>query len=100
LLTAGPGHGLMINLSVDTGSADLIAFCQSIGAHYIDTVCEPWPGLYSNPDLTIAQRSNYALRESVLDVRRGKPSAVTAVSCSGANPGMVSWLVKQALLNI
>ncbi|HWM81922.1 MAG TPA: saccharopine dehydrogenase C-terminal domain-containing protein [Pseudolabrys sp.] len=100
LLTAGPGRGLMINLSVDTGSADLIAFCQNIGAHYVDTVCEPWPGLYSNPDLPIAQRSNYALRESILDVRRRKPSPVTAVSCSGANPGMVSWLVKQALLNI
>ena len=24
----------------------------------------------------------------------------TAVSCCGANPGMVCWLVKQALLNI
>src|SRR3546814_3617232 len=24
----------------------------------------------------------------------------TAVSCCGANPGMVSWFVKQALLNI
>jgi homospermidine synthase len=100
LLTAGPGRGLMINLSVDTGSADLIALCQSINAHYIDTVCEPWPGIYGNPDLTIAQRSNYALRENVLDVRRHKPSPITAVSCSGANPGMVSWLVKQALLNI
>jgi len=24
----------------------------------------------------------------------------TAVSCCGANPGMVSWFVKQALLNL
>ena len=24
----------------------------------------------------------------------------TAVSCCGANPGMVSWFVKQALINI
>lgn len=24
----------------------------------------------------------------------------TAVSCCGANPGMVSWLVKQALINL
>jgi len=100
LLTAGPGRGLMINLSVDTGSADLIEFCHDIGAHYIDTVCEPWPGLYDNPDATLSQRSNYALREGVLDVRRRKPGGVTAVSCCGANPGMVSWLVKQALLNI
>src|SRR4051812_37484252 len=38
LLTAGPGRGLMINLSVDTGSADLIDFCKDIDAFYIDTV--------------------------------------------------------------
>jgi homospermidine synthase len=40
------------------------------------------------------------LRENILDARRQKPGGPTAVSCCGANPGMVSWLVKQALLNI
>ena len=29
-----------------------------------------------------------------------RPGGTTAVSCCGANPGMVSWFVKQALLNI
>ena len=100
LLTKGPGRGMIINLSVDTGSADLMDFCKDIDAFYIDTVCEPWPGLYSNPNATISQRSNYALRETVLDVRRRRPGGITAVSCCGANPGMVSWFVKQALLNI
>jgi homospermidine synthase len=33
-------------------------------------------------------------------LRRRRPGGVTAVSCCGANPGMVSWMVKQALLNI
>ena len=28
------------------------------------------------------------------------PGGITAVSCCGANPGMVNWFVKQALLNI
>jgi homospermidine synthase len=100
LLTGGPGRGMIVNLSVDTGSADLMDFCKDIGAFYIDTVCEPWPGLYTDPNASISQRSNYALRERVLDVRRRRPGGITAVSCSGANPGMVSWLVKQALLDI
>ena len=46
-------------------------------------------------------RTNYALRES--DAGRAPPrrrAAPTAVSCCGANPGMVSWFVKQALLNL
>jgi homospermidine synthase len=100
LLTGGPGRGMVINLSVDTGSADLMDLCKDIDAYYIDTVCEPWPGLYSNPNASISQRSNYALREGVLDVRRRRPGGITAVSCCGANPGMVSWMVKQALLDI
>jgi homospermidine synthase len=100
LLTGGPGRGMIVNLSVDTSSADLMDLCKDIGAHYIDTVCEPWPGLYANPNAKTSERSNYAMRETVLDVRRRRPGGPTMVSCCGANPGMVSWFVKQALLNI
>ncbi len=100
LLTTGPGRGMIVNLSVDTSSADLIDFCKDIDAFYIDTVCEPWPGLYNNAKASLSERSNYGLREGVLDVRRRRPGGVTAVSCCGANPGMVSWFVKQALLNV
>src|SRR5262249_50567414 len=49
---------------------------------------------------SLSERSNYALREGVLDLRRRRPGGVTAVSCCGANPGMVSWMVKQGLIDI
>jgi homospermidine synthase len=100
LLTCGPGRGMMVNLSVDTSSVDLMEFCKDIDAFYIDTVVEPWPGLYFDVKRSISERSNYALREGVLDLRRRRPGGVTAVSCCGANPGMVSWMVKQALIDI
>ena len=100
LLTAGPGRGMMVNLSVDTSSVELMEFAKDIDAFYIDTVVEPWPGLYTNQSLPLSARSNYALREGVLDLRRRRPGGVTAVSCCGANPGMVSWMVKQALVDI
>ncbi|PWB64702.1 MAG: homospermidine synthase [Bradyrhizobiaceae bacterium] len=100
LLTAGPGRGMVVNLSVDTSSVDLMELAKDLDAFYIDTVVEPWPGLYTDRSRSISQRSNYALRESVLDLRRRRPGGVTAVSCCGANPGMVSWMVKQALLDI
>ena len=74
--------------------------CRELGALYIDTVVEPWKGFYFDTKLGPEARSNYALRESVLAARRKKPGGPTAVSCCGANPGMVSWFVKQALLNI
>jgi homospermidine synthase len=63
-------------------------------------VIEPWPGHYTDASLTVAQRSNYVLREQLLDQRHSHPNGPTAVSCCGANPGMVSWFVKQALLDI
>src|SRR6266581_4198616 len=100
LLTCGPGRGMIVNLSVDTSSVDLMEFCKDVDAFYIDTVVEPWPGLYTNPDRSISERSNYALREGVLELRRRRPGGITAVSCCGANPGMVSWMVKQALIDI
>lgn len=100
LLTQGGGTGFCVNLSVDVSSRDIMTFCQDIGSFYIDTVVEPWPGMYFDKNLTPAARSNYALRETVLKARAEKPGGITAVSCVGANPGMVSWFVKQALVNL
>jgi homospermidine synthase len=100
LLTEGGGQGFCVNLSVDTSSVDIMEFCRSINCFYIDTVVEPWLGFYFDPKRDPAARSNYMLRETVLEARRKKPGGITAVSCCGANPGMVSWFVKQALVNI
>ena len=100
LLTEGGGQGFCVNLSVDTSSIDIMRFCREIGALYIDTVIEPWAGFYFDSALGPEARSNYALRETLLAERRTNPGGVTAVSCCGANPGMVSWFVKRALVNL
>ena len=75
-------------------------FCRELGVLYIDTVVEPWPGFYFDPKMNPAARTNYALRETVLAEKAKNPGGPTAVSCCGANPGMVSWFVKQALVNL
>jgi len=99
-LTAGEAQGFCVNLSVDTSSLDLMRFCREIGALYIDTVVEPWPGFYFDKSVGNEARTNYALRETVLAERRKNPGGSSAISCCGANPGMVSWFVKQALVNL
>ena len=43
LLTQGGGQGFCVNLSVDTGSTDIMELCNELGALYIDTVNEPCP---------------------------------------------------------
>jgi homospermidine synthase len=100
LLTAGEGQGFCVNVSVDTGSVDLMTMCREINTLYIDTVVEPWLGFYFDKSAGPEARSNYALRETLLAAKRANEGGTTAVSTCGANPGMVSWFVKQALLNL
>ncbi|MFG1350822.1 homospermidine synthase [Xanthobacter autotrophicus] len=100
LLTNGGGQGFCVNLSVDVSSIAVMELTREIGALYVDTVIEPWKGFYFDETMDNAARTNYALRESLLAARRRNPGGTTAVSTCGANPGMVSWFVKQALLNI
>jgi homospermidine synthase len=100
LLTEGEGQGFCVNLSVDTSSLAIMKMCREIGALYIDTVTEPWPGFYFDKNVDSALRTNYALRETVRAEARNNPGGPTAVSCCGANPGMVSWFVKRALVHV
>jgi len=95
------GRGdFLLNLSVDVSSIALVKFCNEQGALYLDTCIEPWPGGYTDPTVPPSRRSNYALREEALALRDAKLPGPTAVLTHGANPGLVSHLVKQALLNI
>ena len=100
LLTAGPGQAFIVNLSVDVDSLAIMRLARETNALYIDTVIEPWPGFYYNTKLPQAQRTNYTMREKMLALKRELGPGPTAVSCCGANPGMVSWFVKQALIDI
>lgn len=100
LLGAGNGTPFCVNLSVDVSSVAVLRLARELGALYIDTVVEPWAGLYDDQALPLASRTNYALRETLLAERRTRPGGRTAVSACGANPGMVSWLVKQAVLDV
>jgi homospermidine synthase len=95
------GRGdFLINVSVEVSSVALIKLCWEKGAMYLDTCIEPWPGGYTDPTVPAAKRTNYALREEALALRVGNARAPTAVLTHGANPGLVSHFVKQALLNI
>lgn len=100
LLSQSGERGMIINVANQVSSIDLVKFAATNNAFYLDTVVEPWPGFYFNQDLSPADQTNYRLRE---ELRALKPTLIntpTAISCCGANPGMVSWLLKEALLNL
>lgn len=95
----GPGD-FLLNVSVHVSSVDLIRFCRRRGAFYLDTCTEPWLNHYDNASLTLSQRSNYALREEALAWQRANARGPTAVLTQGANPGLVSQFVKQAMIDM
>jgi homospermidine synthase len=96
----GPGD-FLLNVSVDVSSIALIELCAEKGALYLDTCIEPWVGGYTDTALSPSKRSNYALREAAIGLReRLGRSSPTAILTHGANPGLVSHFVKQALLDI
>jgi homospermidine synthase len=97
LLGAGD---FLLNLSVDVSSVALIQLARERGALYLDTCIEPWAGGYTDPQASVDSRSNYTMRMEALKLRDGAKKTPTAVLTHGANPGLVSHLVKRALLNI
>ena len=92
---------LILNLSVNVSSLDLVEFCAEQNLLYVDTSIEPWPGVYANPMLDMRQRTNYVIREKALKLAQELgPDSPTAVVDHGANPGLVSHFVKRALLDL
>ncbi|WP_238551751.1 homospermidine synthase [Candidatus Symbiobacter mobilis] len=91
-----PGD-FLVNASLNISSVELVAWCQQAGVLYIDACVEPWAGEHMDAAVTPALRSNYAYREQALALRSQFPSGPTAMLMHGANPGLVSHFVKEAL---
>ena len=101
LLTKGGGQGFCVNLSVDTVVARtdeaLPQARRALHRHRRRAVARllfrrQGRQRHRAPTTRCARR---CARKS-----RKNPGGTTAVSCCGANPGMVSWFVKQALVNL
>jgi homospermidine synthase len=90
---------LILNLSVDVSSVDLARYALNKGVTYMDTCIEPAANGYTQGSL--ADRTNYMLREKALSLKKEYPKgAPTALFAHGINPGLISSILKQALVNI
>jgi homospermidine synthase len=54
--------GFLLNVSVNVSSLELLEFACRRGVLYLDTAIEPWVGGYTDPSLTLVERSNHAFR--------------------------------------
>lgn len=89
-----PGD-LVVNLTAEVSSLDLIRYCSNNSILYLDTCIELWPEEISPDSRT------YDEREQLLALGREiSQNAPTALSSMGANPGVVSLLTKRLIQRI
>lgn len=96
------GEGdLLINLSWNIDTGDIVQWCQEHGVLYVDTSVELWDPYANQVETTPQDRTLYA-RHMRLRKRAAtwKPNGPTAVVEHGANPGLVSHWTKVALEDI
>lgn len=92
---------MMINLSVDVDSISLARITQDIGCLYIDTCIEPWPDMYLHENMEV--RTNYYDRVKAMEFKEenaAKGIIGTALFSMGANPGVISLLVKRGIADM
>jgi homospermidine synthase len=97
----GPGD-LLVNLTWDIQTGDLIQWCHDHGVLYVDTSVELWDNTFADhADTDPVDRTLYVRH---MDLRRlaaaWGPDGPTAVVEHGANPGLVSHWTKVALIDI
>jgi homospermidine synthase len=97
----GPGD-LVVDLSVNVGSPDMVRFCHDCGVLYVNTSIETWPGDADDPSLPAPERALYRTHMSIRRMVEewGARRGPTAVLDHGANPGLVSHFTRVALQDI
>jgi homospermidine synthase len=102
VLSGQLGDGdLLINLSWNIDTGDIIEWCQNHGVLYVDTSVEEWDPYADQAAKDPTERTLYA-RHMKLRERAASwaPNGPTAVVEHGANPGLVSHWTKVALRDI
>jgi homospermidine synthase len=92
--------GLLIDLAWNIGANDIIKWCHDHEVLYVNTSVELWDpteGIYTKSPF---EKSLYWRQMQLRELSRDWKDAPTAVIDHGANPGLISHFVKQALLDI
>jgi len=92
--------GLIIDLAWNIGANDIIKWCHDHNVLYINTSVELWDPVKGIFTKSPFEKSLYWRQMELRDLSRGWKDAPTAVIEHGANPGLISHFVKQALLDI
>ncbi|MFM9137352.1 MAG: saccharopine dehydrogenase C-terminal domain-containing protein [Actinomycetota bacterium] len=102
-LSARVGDGdILLDLAWNIDCPTILEWCRDHGVRYLNTSVELWDPYHDMQTTTPQDRTLYVRHQSIRKMieRWGSNSGPSAVVEHGANPGMVSHLVKRALVDI
>ena len=98
----GPGD-VIIDLSWNIETLDMLAWCAEHNVHYMNTSLEKWDPYDDIENKSPYERSLYSRQMRVRQLKgrlAAQANHPTAIIDHGANPGLVSHFTKRALLEI
>jgi len=102
-LSARVGDGdILLDLAWNIDCPTILEWCRDHGVRYLNTSVELWDPYHDMQTTTPQDRTLYVRHQSIRKMieRWGSNAGPSAVVEHGANPGMVSHLVKRALVDI
>ncbi|HTY46857.1 MAG TPA: saccharopine dehydrogenase C-terminal domain-containing protein [Methanomassiliicoccales archaeon] len=94
-----PG-GLLIDLAWNVDTCALIKWCHDHEVLFVNTSLEVWDSFGEITSKSPVEKSLYARQMRLRKVVKGREHGSTAIIDHGANPGLISHFVKQALVDI
>ncbi len=94
-----PG-GLLIDLAWNLDTCALIKWCHEHEVLFVNTSLEVWNSIGEIESKGPVEKSLYSRQMRLREMTKGWDDGPTAVIDHGANPGLISHFVKQALVDI
>ena len=94
-----PG-GLLIDLAWNLDTCALIKWCHEHEVLFVNTSLEVWNSIGEIESKGPVEKSLYSRQMRLREMTKGWDDGATAVIDHGANPGLISHFVKQALVDI
>ncbi|OPY33132.1 MAG: Saccharopine dehydrogenase [Methanomassiliicoccales archaeon PtaU1.Bin124] len=95
-----PPGGLLIDLAWNIDTCTVIRWCQSHDVLFVNTSLEVWDSVGEIETKDPVEKSLYARQMILKEKTKGWDNGTTAIIDHGANPGLISHFVKQALVDI
>jgi len=92
--------GFIIDVSLNIAADAIIEWCLQHNVMYVNTSLERWGDHQDEKIPNLADRTLYHTHNHIREVASKYPGAATVVATGGANPGLVTYLAKAALLKI